>query len=414
MVISRIGTGEPRSAEGLSRRDFITTVSLGAIGTSVLADVGKAQAQPIEDISCIFILLVGGPSQLDTWDMKPHAAEGIRGPFRPIATRVPGLWISELFPRLARVMDKISIVRTLCHPTASVHDSGHQAIQTGREFDCGFAYPHYGSVLAWLKGPRRGLPPYHLLPGPIGRTGGGLCHGQDAGFLGEAFDPVGLDGRRVGSGHAESGTGSSTRGRRPFEIALAADTCREDTQVNDRFGASPFGLSCLRARQLIEAGVRFVTINMFDTVFHSPSWDMHGYSPFSTFSTLREEVGPQFDAGFTALIEDLDERRLLETTMVVAVGEFGRSPQINRNDGRDHHSSCWSGLLAGGKIRGGLTVGRTDDIAFEPAERPVSLPEFAATVYHGLNVPRELMIDGPNVQRQRLIDDAVEPVYELF
>ena len=100
--------------------------------------------------------------------------------------------------------------------------------------------------------------------------------------------------------------------------------------------------------------------------------------------------------------------------MVVAVGEFGRSPQINRNDGRDHHSSCWSGLLAGGKIRGGLTVGRTDDIAFEPAERPVSLPEFAATVYHGLNVPRELMIDGPNVQRQRLIDDAVEPVYELF
>jgi uncharacterized protein (DUF1501 family) len=153
---------------------------------------------------------------------------------------------------------------------------------------------------------------------------------------------------------------------------------------------------------------------MFDTVFYSPSWDIHGHPPFSTFDTLRESVGPQFDTGFTALIEDLSERELLKTTMVVAVGEFGRSPSLNRDGGRDHHPSCWSGLLAGGRVCGGRIVGNTDDIGRLPTERPVSLQEFAATVYHGLDVPCNAIIDGPNVQPHRVVDEGVEPVYELF
>ena len=178
--------------DGLTRRDFLHAGSLTALGLGLPAMQALAQSGSVardRDVNCILLFLVGGPSQLDTWDMKPEAPEEIRGPFRPIATKVPGIQVSEVFPRLATLMDKVSLVRTVYHTAAAVHDTGHQMMQTGRLFSGGTEHPPYGSVLAKLKGSRHNTPPYVVLPKPIGPTGGNLPHGHAAGYLGKTFDP---------------------------------------------------------------------------------------------------------------------------------------------------------------------------------------------------------------------------------
>jgi hypothetical protein len=404
-------------AVGPNRRDFVKSAMAVALGGNVLNHGANANTPPAEDISCIFILLVGGPSQVDTWDPKPEAVQEVRGPYRPIATRVPGIWISELFPRLADIMDKVSIVRTLCHQNEATHDRGHQAIQTGREFCDDIEHPHYGSVVARLKGPRGQMPPYCLLPGPLGRTGGKMSHGQDAGYLGDAYSPMVLQSC---AGSAPPGVTRlvplvQTSYLSQESLVRTTATLQEETRsACNRYGGSSFGLNCLRARRFIEAGARFVTINMFDTVLDTPSWDMHGYAPFSTFSSLQKTVCPRFDIAFAALIKDLDERGLLSSTMVVAAGEFGRRPWVNGSGGRDHHASCWSGLLAGGRVRGGRVIGCSDRIGEMPTERPVTMQEFAATMYHGLNIPCDTRLSGPDAQSIGVVDPGVQPVYELF
>ena len=178
--------------DGSTRRDFLhagslSTLGLGLPAMQALAATGSAARD--RDVNCILLFLVGGPSQLDTWDMKPDAPEEIRGPFRPIATKVPGVQVSEIFPRLATMMDKVSLVRTVYHTAAAVHDTGHQMMQTGRLFAGGIEYPHYGCVVSKNKGSRNDTPPYVLLPRPIGATGGNLPHGHTAGYLGKTYDP---------------------------------------------------------------------------------------------------------------------------------------------------------------------------------------------------------------------------------
>jgi hypothetical protein len=245
-----------RWAGDLTRREFVISTILAAQGYEVLYGRSKSDLQSTDDINCIFILLVGGPSQIDTWDMKPLAVQEVRGPFSPIATRVPGIWISELFPQLAGIMDKVSLVRTLCHQTAAIHDRGHQALQTGREFDDALQHPHFGSVLAWLKGSRNGVPPYHLLPGPVGMTGGNMSHGQHAGYLGDAYSPVDFHEREVSTQRATpssislAGTDRLLKGAAP---RICAKLQREPGVTNRRYGDSAFGRNCLRARQLIES-----------------------------------------------------------------------------------------------------------------------------------------------------------------
>ncbi len=386
------------SVSGLTRRGFLQAGSLATLGLGI--SELRADSIPHTETNCILLFLVGGPSQIDTWDPKPLAPESVRGPFRPIATRVPGIQISELFPRTARILDRVSLVRTLNHDAAPIHDAGHQLLQTGRLFSRNVEYPHFGSVVSYLQGSRAGLPAHVVLPGPIGRTGGNLPHGQSAGFLGASFEPF---------------VQASVP---PEEASLAVSSKlnleRESGTIRDRYGRTRFGENCLQARRLIESGVRFVTVNHHDTVFHEKSWDCHGSGPFSTLSDYQTHVAPAFDRAYSALLEDLENRGLLETTMVLAFGEFGRTPRINAAGGRDHHTRCWTGLFAGGPIQGGRVVGTSDSQASEPTDRPVSPGEVAATVYQGLGIDLYTSLPGPDGQRVPLVDEGVRPIAELF
>src|SRR5437764_490403 len=182
--------------DGLRRRDFLHAGSLSFLGLGLSQFFGLKALGAIDkqkDTNCIMLFLVGGPSQLDTWDMKPDAPAEIRGPFKPIATKVPGVQVSEVFPRLAGLMDKVALVRTVYHQATAVHDTGHQMMQTGRLFTGGIEHPHVGCVLAKLKGSRGDAPPHVLVPRPIGPTGGNMPHGQSAGYLGKTLDPFVLN-----------------------------------------------------------------------------------------------------------------------------------------------------------------------------------------------------------------------------
>src|SRR6266496_3442514 len=258
----------PESTVGssLSRRDFfrVGAASAGAAGLT-FTQGAAADAHRVHDGNLIVLFLVGGPSQLDTWDMKPAAPTTVRGPFKPIATNVIGMQICEHFPRMAQRAHRYAIVRSVHHTAAPIHETGQQLMQTGRLFRLGQEYPHYGSVLAHMHGPKRSsIPPFVLLPGPMGSTGVSISHGQSAGALGpacEAWTP---------------GTPSLSMQSDDFRKALAVN-CETDS-ARARFGRHEFGESCLKARRLIEAGVRCVTVNMFDTVFDGATWDCHADS----------------------------------------------------------------------------------------------------------------------------------------
>jgi hypothetical protein len=175
-----------------------------------------------------------------------------------------------------------------------------------------------------------------------------------------------------------------------------------------------FGQGCLLARRMIEAQVRFVTVNMFETVFDQITWDIHGYKPFSPISCYRDHVGPMFDMAYSSLLEDLKQRGLLSNTMVVAMGEFGRTPKINPAGGRDHWPQCWSVLMAGGPLQGGQVIGSSDDIGGSPKERPTSPAGIAATIYHGLGIPLDLELKDSQGRQIPLVDRGAEPIKELF
>ncbi|MCC6586461.1 MAG: DUF1501 domain-containing protein [Bryobacterales bacterium] len=445
--------------DGLRRRDFLHAGTIPLLGVGLQQMLGFKAAGAVDrskgDMNCIFLMLVGGPSQLDTWDMKPNAPVEIRGPYRPIKTNVPGIEISENFPRMAKHADKYAIVRSLHHTAAAVHDTGHQMMQTGRLFQGGVEHPHMGCVLSKLKGPKGDVPAHVLLPRPIGNTGGNMPHGQNAGFLGKTYDPFVLnsdpsdpnfrvpdmlppdyltamrvdrrknwremvdktvskfetsqDARLLDSTFHQAYTlMSSQKAREAFELH------REPEKVREKYGVNRFGQSCLLARRMIEAGVRFVTINMFETVFDEITWDIHGSKPFSPISCYRDLVGPMFDMAYTALLEDLSERGLLKETMVVATGEFGRTPKVNPAGGRDHWPQVWSALAAGGPFRGGEVIGSSDEIGGYPKDNPITPAMMAATIYRGLGIDLETELPGAQGRPIPLVDRGVEPIRQLF
>jgi hypothetical protein len=201
---------------------------------------------------------------------------------------------------------------------------------------------------------------------------------------------------------------SSQKAREAFELA------KEPEAVRQKYGLNRFGQSCLLARRMIEAGVRFVTINMFETVFDEITWDIHGSKPFSPISCYRDLVGPMFDNAYSSLIEDLQDRRLLDNTMVVAMGEFGRTPKVNPAGGRDHWPQCWTISMAGGGIKGGQVIGASDEIGGAPKDRPTSPGEVAATIYKALGVPLELELPGAQGRPIPLVERGIEPINELF
>jgi hypothetical protein len=440
--------------DGLSRRDFLHAGALSALGLTLPGFLRAAPSKD-NDTNCILLFLLGGPSHIDTWDPKPDAPDEVRGPFKPIATSVPGMRISEIFPRTSKLADKFSLLRGVYHTATAVHDTGHQMMQTGRLFTGGIEHPHAGCALGYLKGGRGEVPAHVLLPRPMGRTGGNMPHGQTAGYLGKPYDPFVLNAdpsakdfkvpdllppdyisgvraeRRQKLRDAVEGSlkafetvpqakaldesfelayrlMSSPRAREAFALD------KESEKVRDRYGRSRFGQSCLLARRLIEAGVRFVTVNMFETVFDEITWDIHGSKPFTDITEMARLVAPDFDQAYSALLEDLTERGLLSSTIVTAMGEFGRTPKINSAGGRDHHPGVWTILMGGGPLQGGRIIGESDELGYVPKTRPTTPGEVAATLYQALGLNPHHELPGPQGRPIPLVDYSVKPISELF
>ncbi|MGL6096689.1 MAG: DUF1501 domain-containing protein [Fimbriiglobus sp.] len=446
----------PNVCGGPSRRAFLTAGSLAPFGLSLAGfHAAKAAGKPDADVNCIFLMLVGGPSQLDTFDPKPDAPAEVRGPFASAATKVPGIRITDIFPETAKHTDKFSLIRSMYHTATAVHDTGYQMMQSGRLFAGGIEYPHMGCVLGYLKGGRGELPPHVLLPKPIGKTGGNLPHGESAGYLGKAHDPFILNAdpaapnfkvpdllppdyiSAVRAERRQKLRDAVDASVKAFETSPAAkqmddnfglayrlmsspkareafDLSREPDKVRDRYGRTRFGQSCLMARRLIEAGVRFVTVNMFETVFDEMTWDIHGSKPFTDITEMRKHIVPNFDAAFSALMTDLADRGLLSTTMVIGTGEFGRTPKINPAGGRDHHPGVWSMFMGGGPIQGGRVVGESDELGSAPKTRPTTPGEVAATLYRALGLDPHKELPGPQGRPIPLADFGAKPIPELF
>jgi hypothetical protein len=365
---------------GVRRREFLRAgaMGVGALGLPFSGSSLFGSPASRNDRALILLMLVGGPSQLETWDPKPDAPEEVRGPFGSIATRVPGVRISEHLPRLAARMDKLALIRSVHHDEAPIHETGLQLLQTGRLSRSEDEHPHIGAAASWSSGRSGRVPAFAMVPGPIGNTGVMLPRGQTAGRLGTAHEPVCTSFLEAGGGG-------------------------EPDRLVRAYGRSRFGKDCLTARRLVESGARVVTVNMFDTVFNQTTWDCHGSGPFSTLDDYKRVLLPTFDQVFSALLDDLDARGLLDTTLVAAVGEFGRTPKLNAAGGRDHWPGVWSVALAGGGVSGGRVIGASDGRASVPVDRPVAAQEVHASMYHALGL-----------DPSRVAEADAGPVHELF
>lgn len=442
-----------------SRREFLQVGALSAVGLSLpqyLRAEEKGAVRPgHENRSCIMIFNLGAPSHIDLWDMKPDAPREIRGPFKPIRTKSDAFEISEILPRHARIADKFSLVRSCHHDGAAVHDAGWQMMQTGRRFSGGIQTPHAGSVASYLLGRKSDLPPFIVLPELMGRGGGNLPNGQAGGFLGKAQDPFALmadpskkdfkvpdllppdqigasrlDRRRSMREIVEQATGAFEASEDArllndtFEAAFrimtseqarsAFDLSKEPQAVRERYGMNRFGQCCLLARRLVENGVRFVTINTFLTVFDEITWDIHGSKPFTSIDGMKNIVAPMYDQAYSALIEDLAERGMLDDTLVANLAEFGRTPKVNPAGGRDHWPQCFTVYFAGGGVRGGQVIGASDPVGGFPAERPVGPGDIVATIFHSLGLRHNSTLPGPGSRPFYLTDLGTEPIHELF
>jgi len=443
----------------LTRREMLQVGALSAVGLSLpqllAAEERNAVRPGHKDKACIMIFNLGAPSHVDLWDMKPDAPSEIRGPFKPIRTKSPDIDISEILPMHAKIADKFSLVRSVHHGGAAVHDAGWQIMQTGRRFSGGVQTPHPGSVASYLLGRKTDLPPFVVLPELMGRGGGNLPNGQAGGFLGKAHDPFALmadpskkdfkvpdllppdqigatrlsrrrsmrkivdqtvknfeaseDARLLNENfHAAFRMMTSKQARSAFDLSQEKDSVRK------RYGMNRLGQCCLLARRLIENGVRLVTVNSFLTVFDQLSWDIHGSKPFISVQQMKDQVAPMYDQGYSALIEDLDERGLLGDTLVTTLAEFGRTPKVNPAGGRDHWPQCFTVSFAGGGVKGGQAVGKSDPIGGFPAERPIEPGDVVATIFHSLGLDPQALLPGPSGRPFPLVDFGKEPIKELF
>lgn len=458
-MLSLEGKGKSQNCDGLTRRDFMQVGTLGAIGLSLpqyLAAKEAGHLKPGNDNkACIMIFNLGAPSHVDLFDMKPEAAAEIRGPFKPIATSADGVQISEILPEHAKIADKFSLVRSCHHTGAAVHDAGWQMMQTGRQFTGGVNTPHAGAVVSYLRGRKTDLPPFVVLPELMGRGGGNLPNGQAGGFLGKAQDPFALNADpsqknfkvpdllpppEVGPVRLErrrrmrdivdstvknfEATESADLLNSNFNAAFrmmtssqardAFDLTKEPQKVRQKYGMNRFGQSCLLARRLIEAGVRFVTINTFLTVFNEVTWDIHGSKPFTSIAGMKDIVCPMYDQAYASLIQDLSDRGMLDDTLVCNLAEFGRTPRVNPAGGRDHWPQCFTTYFAGGGVQGGQVVGASDPIGGVPADRPVDPGNVVATIFHSMGLDLETHLPGPAGRPFPLVNFGKREIHELF
>lgn len=428
-----------RNRSGLSRRRLLQVGGVGMIGLGLpdllAATAAGARRRQHADKSCIFIVQAGGPSQLDTWDLKPEAPAEYRGPYKSIATRVPGTRVCELMPRLARLADRYCLIRSLTHRNGDHNSAMHTFLAGSVQPPRDAAY--VGSVVAKLRPSIGNVPSYVWLQDLEGSSGVGGRY-QTGGFLGAAYAPLrigkGLDNPSVPGFHVrafdgprdltperladrrrllsdlDGATGSAPTAslrrlqERAFDVVTgpearrAFDLGQEPAVVRDRYGWHPLGQNLLMARRLIEAGVRLVSVTAFTGTpkpkeyWDVNNWDMHGNGSH-IFGDGYNSLGyalPRFDQALSALLEDLGQRGLLETTLVVALGEMGRTPRINKGPkglGRDHWPHCYPALLAGAGVRGGAVYGASDKSAAYPRDNPVGPETFSATVYHALGIP---------------------------
>jgi hypothetical protein len=425
------------NCEGSARREFLRIGAAGlfGIGLPQLLELearsraaGPGQARRTQAQSVILIWLAGGPSTIDMWDLKPDAPESVRGEFKPIATRAGGLQISEHLPRMAGVMDKCTIVRSLAH-TIPEHTLATTFMSTGNRPNPVLRYPDLGSVVARLSPAARGVPPFVRFRGENEPVGGGSV----GGYLGAAYDPFQLEVMIVRGipveavvdtrgivlpvgftlDQLENREGLMQRFERTFEAAEskaeldsvpnafhrqaldilrssrtrdALDLGKEKPSVRDPYRQTPLGQGCLAARRLVEAGVRFVTVST------GVVWDTHGQN----FSTLRNQLLPELDQTLSALIHDLDVRGLLDSTIVYCAGEFGRTPSITKNAGRDHWARSMAVVLAGGGFKRGYVHGSTDAKGMAPATLPCTPDDIAATIVQQLGIDPHQELQTPS------------------
>ncbi len=428
-----IGNTSVRSCAGISRREMLTIGGMGMAGLT-LADWFRARAEaapgasPSRDISCIFLWLDGGPSHFETFDPKPDTPDTIRGPYGPMQTNVNGIQICELLPRLSRHMDKCVLVRGMIHGI-----DAHSPIPMLTGF--GGETTSYGAVISRIQGYRGNMPPYVAVGSRLG-VGGGR--------LGAPFFPVEIadpTGSRVQLPQfALSADIHADRFSQRRELLTAIDRFRRSAHTNDaiermdqsyqravdiltstqvrdafnlagendnlreRYGANLFGQSCLLARRLVQAGTRFVQIKWYDGPAWD-AWDVHG-ADLGGMVRMEQHLCPRLDQGLTALLTDLHDRRMLQNTLIVVGGEFGRTPRINRSGARDHFPYCFTYLLAGGGLEGGRVVGSSDRTGSRPASVPVSPAQFAATLY------RLVGIDTSDARMRPFLREAL-PVPEI-
>lgn len=474
------------TCDGMTRRELLRVGGSALLGLS-LADLFKHKAQAVPGSptthgpgwnraqSVIMIYLQGGPSHLDLWDPKEDVPERVRSTFSSINTCLPGIRFTELLPRLSRVIDKTTLLRTMSYTPVGLfnHTAAIYQMMTGYQADAVSPsgqlepptprdYPHFGCNITKLRPPTQPTLPFVMMPRPL-QESNVVNKGGTAGFLGRAHDPYYLfpagddmDMNKMDRVSVDdlalrpeiSSARLERRGRLRdslshtmpsleravdrfdlpsyYQSALslvlsgrartAFDLTQENAMTRENYGRNTFGQCCLLARRLVEAGTRVVEIN-WPKVANSDnhSWDVHQGLP----DRMRRQAAPMLDHGLTALLTDLDDRGLLSETLVIAVGEFGRSPlrgvstsgNSNSLDGRDHWPYCYTGLIAGAGIRRGLVWGRSDSTASAPLENPVHPRELLATIYHSMGVdPHTMVYNHLNQPREMVQGDVVSGI----
>ena len=468
-MLSILGSGS-RLCDGITRRELLRVGGLGFTGLMwpellrlrATAASNRDPARPRKGgtfgkaKACILIFNYGGPSHLDIWDLKPDAPKEIRGEFKPIATRVPGIQITEHLPKLAKLADRYSILRSVSHRDND-HAIGAYLTLTGYSHPKNAILgieppatpqdlPSVGSLVSKVKPARKPVFSYVTL-GDLRHFGNNDSLGQNAGALGRAYDPftvpftrpmdtsldvqgvmsvmTTIDGKQLQgrrdlllqmdrAAHALEATATMRNlddsSRRANELLSSAatrnafDVAGEPQKNRDFYGRNRFSENCLLARRLIEAGVPMVTLYSMG----NRDWDTHG----NNFQLLKNTLLPPMDQGVSALLEDLQVRGLLDETLVIWMGDMGRTPRINNGAGRDHWSYCFSILMAGAGVHGGQVYGSSDRFAANPSTNPVSPADIAATIFHCLGIDHRAHVT--DQQGRPLVLSSGEPIWGLL
>lgn len=443
---------QQRFCDGIRRRDMLRFGAAGAFGMgltlpSLLEHEARLKANGVDtkDTSLIIVFLQGGLSTIDTWDMKPDAPSEFRGDFTPVSTNLPGIHISEHLPKLAKIHDKFSLVRSFGHANSN-HGQADHFMLTGYPSGPGFngglkpnnQKPCVGAVIGIELGPRGGVPPYVCLPrmhnsagsSYLGSTATPFVVGADPNApdfkVPDLAPPVAVASRRLNdrrsllktiNRYEQSAITQANQGARAmrtyqekaFELMTseatkaAFDINSEPDVVREKYGRNMLGQSCLMARRLIEAGVRCAFVNHID-------WDTH----YNNFHVLKNELLPKLDAAMSSLLADLEDRGMLDSTMVLVTGEFGRTPRINKDAGRDHWGPSCAIALAGGGVQGGRVIGASNERAERPATTPFGPADLMATIYHGMGIDPEREFLTPEGRPVPIVPGTGRVISELF